>query len=141
MHLLTPEQLDKVDSLLSALREAAQQLLEMPSHKSVHTVAAVCEILEELFHVEHRQNQPPTTGSGSPSSTNGVMNAPTEGGRSDRYDHVREHLEGQRTPVLAPQVPRTERPGWARTFEAQRQAQRRPSPPRGRFRGRAKRRR
>lgn len=144
MHLLTNEQLDKVDSLLRLLREAAQMLLEMPMYKAAHDVAASVEVLEEMFHVERTPPLPPASGNGSPFSSTEMRSVPreTSGFGSERYDHVHEHQQGRSAPMAA----ENSRPnGTGRTraaqFQALWKAQRRPTVPRGRFRGRARRRR
>lgn len=142
MHLLTTEQLDKVDSLLRLLREAAQTLLEMPTFKAAHDVAACVEVLEGMFHVEQTQSPPRTTGNGSQSSNTEAKNANPRD-RRDSDDHVYEPVDYQPT-GLAPQEPGHYRPGRSgavRSFQLALASQRRPTVPRGRFRGRTKRRR
>lgn len=122
MHLLlTQKDLDRVDFLLLTLRHGAQTLLDtddMP--RAVHDVAATIEVLEEMFHVEHRLNLHLITGSGTPfSMIQGMHGESTENPGSSRNsdNHVREPVELGPT-GLAPDQTGPFGSRWARTFLA-----------------------
>jgi len=145
MHLLTKEQLDKVDSLLRLLREAAQTLLEMPTFKAAHTVAASVEVLEEMFHVEQIPQANPMSGSGSPYFNPPTRSVPRETSRdrSDSDDHVHQPIDF-RPSGLAPSPPGPSRPGisWQVWQDLRRsQTKQRQAAKRGRYKGRMRRRR
>lgn len=123
---LPPSVLDKLNSLIREARSAAQQLLDM-EHVSpaAHGLAAIIEILGDMFHVEPTPPPLPASTSGSPSSQTQEM-SPTHEPENDYQ--VREHgYRPRETPVAGghqdrERLARLERQNKTLQFQLQRRA-------------------